>query len=1210
MQRYVEMILKHRWIVVGLIVLLTAGAGGILTQAVVSTDLARMFLGEDPGYYRYKESIADFGSDNYIAYSLRLPELFSEKSRKRIEDLSADIGTHPEIESVDSVYSALRVEDDGQQTRVRSYGDSLGSGVPPERLMADLEADPLLRDALLSKNGEHILLLVRLVFDETRTAEMGPIMMAAVEQKMMNAGFRPEDWHRAGMLASIYGVIQETVFSITRILPVVILILLLSVWFMFRRFWPVFVTMLVGGIAATWTMAFSVLIDHRVSVLIAMVPAVVLTVSFSDVIHLCSAYLMELRRGRNKHDAIVKSGSEVGWACIWTSVTTFVGFLALAFIPTPIFRQLGVVLASGVGVALLLAMTVGPVAFSFLKQPPAWEKGATKRLQSGIDSLLGWIERIVLARPVTIIVVFLVAFGIAGWGASKIYIDVDFQGRLSKDHPIRVDQEWFGEQFPGTGTISIFVDTGKTGGIKDPEILAALTRYEAAVEAVPDVDGLDGLPDLIRRVYRTWRKGDPDGLPDTQQAVAQTLLLLEGAKGVDKLMDFEERRLRLLLRLPESGVRQMHHVGREADRLAADLRTMDVKVEVSGLAYLVGGWLDHVVDGQKNGVALALALVALMMMLALRSISAGLVSMIPNFLPLIALGGLAGLLWDLVDSDTLAVAMMAIGIGVDDTIHFLMRFRLEMQRGRTPQKAMRETLRFSGRAIIITSVVLAAGFAPFAMSSYVPVRNMGTLLPFCFLVAVLADLFMVPAMAVLGAFPFARDRNSGYLPAGSTSAPEPRPGKLKLLLVNPHDATYRHNASAFKRRVTYYALTLPSLAALVPDELEADVMLIDEGIEPLQGLESADLVAITAITPSAPRAYEIAAQARALGKTVVLGGPHPTLMPDEAAQHADAVVVGFAEESWPRLLRQFAATGTVEPRYEQDPKLPLTNMPRPRRDLLQTDRYLKIPVLQASRGCPNRCSFCCIPAMWGQDFHRRPVAEVITEVRALESKRLLFLDPSMAEQREYGLELFAALAPLHTRWGGLSTVKMAFDDELLQAAAGAGCRGLLVGFESLAQGSLDGIHKQFGEAARYQEAVKRFHEAGIAVLGTFVFGLDHDTPDIFERTAQFVDDARIDLVRYSVFTPFPGTQAFTDLDAEGRILTRDWTLYNTENVVYQPRNFTPEELQAGLSRAWAHTFSMRSIAKRVRPFSPLGWLAIGANFAFRHYARTAVWKRK
>jgi predicted RND superfamily exporter protein/radical SAM superfamily enzyme YgiQ (UPF0313 family) len=1206
MRRYVEFILRFRWWVVALILIITAGAGGILTRAVISTDLARMFLGEDPGYYRFKEKIGEFGSDYYIAYALRLPKLFSKASSQRIEALSERIEGHPEVESVSSLYRAPYMVDDGERLKVSTYGKAIQEGASPETLKAALAGDEAISSTMISRDGEYLLLIVKLVFDETRTAENGPKILADVEAMMTADGFLAEETHRAGMLASIYGVIQQTVFSINRVLPVVIIVLLLSVWLAFRRLWPVLVTMLVGGIAATWTMALSVLIDPRISVLMAMVPAVVLTVSFSDVIHLCSAYLMELRRGSDKQEAIVKSGSEVGLACLWTSATTFVGFIALSFIPTPVFRQLGIVLASGVGVALLLAMTLGPVAFSFLKRPPAWDKGSARRVQSVIDGFLNWVEAFVLARPVTVVLVFVGFLGLSIWGASAIYIDVDFQGRLSKEDPIRVDQEWFQSHFPGTGTISIFVDTGKDEGIKDPATLQALAAYEGRVESLPDVDGLDGLPDLVRRVYGTWRKDDPDRLPDTSEAMAQTLLMLEGTDGLDQFVDFEGRHLMLLLRLPEKGVREMHEVGALADRLAAPLRELGMEVEVSGTAYLVGGWLDHIVDGQRNGLLIALAMVALMMMFALRSVRAGLVSMVPNVLPLLALGALAAVLWDLVDSDTLGIAMMAIGIGVDDTIHFLMRFRLECRRGLGERAAMRETLRFSGRAIIITSLVLGAGFAPFALSSYVPVRNMGTLLPFCFLVAVVADLFMVPALAVLGAFPFSRKGNRGYQAAGPETAEAPADPALKILLVNPHDATYRYDASAFKKNVTYYALTLPTLASLVPKELNASVMIVDEGIEPLTGLAQADLVAITAVTPSAPRAYEIAAEARAMGKTVVMGGPHATLVPDEVAVHADAVVTGFAEESWPRLLREFAATGKLAPRYQQEPKRPLVNLPIPRRDMLQLGKYLRIPVLQASRGCPNRCTFCCIPAMWGQDFHRRPVADVVHEVKAIGSRRLLFLDPSMAEQRAYGLELFAALRPLKVRWGGLATVKMAFDDELLQAAARSGCRGLLVGFESICQASLDGIHKSFGNAKEYKEAVRRFHAAGIAILGTFVFGLDHETPDVFEQTAQFIDEAQIDLVRYSVFTPFPGTQAFADLDAQGRILTRDWGLYNTENVVFQPQNFTPEELQQGLARAWAHTYSYASILRRVRPASKLSWLTLGANLAFRHYARKAV----
>jgi len=432
---------------------------------------------------------------------------------------------------------------------------------------------------------------------------------------------------------------------------------------------------------------------------------------------------------------------------------------------------------------------------------------------------------------------------------------------------------------------------------------------------------------------------------------------------------------------------------------------------------------------------------------------------------------------------------------------------------------------------------------------------------------------------------------------------------MNILLVSPYDSTYRHGHSSFRRSVSYPALTLPTLAALVPEAFAAQVRVVDEGVQPLPPLDGVDLVGISCVTPSAPRAYEIAEEARRRGIPVVLGGPHPTLNPEEAAQHADSVVIGFAEETWPQLLSDLVETGRMQPLYRQEGPVELGGRPLPRRDVLDLSRYLRVPVIQASRGCPNTCTFCSIPAMWGRDFHARPVQEVVSEIQSIRSRRFLFLDPSLAENPRYALALFHALRPLGIRWAGLATIKLAEDPVLLKAAADCGCRGILVGFESISQESLGAIRKHFGNASAYLDAVKRFHDQGIAVLGTFVFGLDHEGPDVFERTARFVDEARIDLVRYSVFTPFPGTPAFQKLDAEGRILTRDWNLYNTENVVFRPQQMTPEQLQQGLEHAWRHTTSLRSIFTRVRFFKRLGWFTLAANLAFRFYARKAVLAR-
>lgn len=430
---------------------------------------------------------------------------------------------------------------------------------------------------------------------------------------------------------------------------------------------------------------------------------------------------------------------------------------------------------------------------------------------------------------------------------------------------------------------------------------------------------------------------------------------------------------------------------------------------------------------------------------------------------------------------------------------------------------------------------------------------------------------------------------------------------MKILLINPADSTYRHDSSAFKRRVTYYALTLPTLASLVPEELQAEVRIFDEGVEPVQGLDEADLVGITAVTPSAPRAYELADEARALGKTVVLGGPHVTLMPEEAAEHADSVVTGFAEETWPQLLRDHSA-GDMAPLYSHLGRAAVTNLPIPRRDLLNLKKYLKIPCIQASRGCPNQCSFCAIPEVWGRHYHQRPLDEVVAEIESLGSKRLLFLDPAMTENRAYAADLFRALAPLKKKWAGLSTIRIASDPELLDLARKSGCIGLLVGFESLSQESLAGINKGFSDASGYLEAVHILHDNGIGILGTFVFGLDGDDNDVFKRTADFIDEARIDMVRYSVFTPFPGTPVFKQFEDEGRIISRDWGRYNTEDVVFRPRNMSPERLAKGLREAWAQTTSYRSIFKRVRWLSSGALLSFVINLGFRFYAKKVLFK--
>ncbi len=421
---------------------------------------------------------------------------------------------------------------------------------------------------------------------------------------------------------------------------------------------------------------------------------------------------------------------------------------------------------------------------------------------------------------------------------------------------------------------------------------------------------------------------------------------------------------------------------------------------------------------------------------------------------------------------------------------------------------------------------------------------------------------------------------------------------MRILLIMPDAHMHKLRLGSLVWSFREAPLTLTTLAAIDLKVRDVEYVLVDESVERVPLDAEVDLVGISTITGCAQRAYALADHYRARGIPTILGGIHVTLMPEEAARHADAIVLGMAESVWPRVVND-VRRGCLQPRYcGSFPQGDLLeNVPAPRREL-QHGRYMMPNTIQASRGCRRHCEFCVVPHIWPR-FFKRPVADVIRDVRLVQGRYFAFNDVSLLEDREYARELLSALIPLHKQWGGLCTTDIERDTELMDLLTRSGCRYLLIGFESLSTMGLRDIRKGFNHVDRYRQIVMALHEHNISVQACFVFGLDSDDQTVFASTVDWINQLQIDIPRYSLYTAFPGTPLFQQLEDQGRILSHNWEDYDTMHVVVRPLGMTPEQLYDGFRWAYRETFRALNVMRRLRGFSINSLVNLVGNCAYR-----------
>ncbi|HEY1243020.1 MAG TPA: radical SAM protein [Bryobacteraceae bacterium] len=452
-----------------------------------------------------------------------------------------------------------------------------------------------------------------------------------------------------------------------------------------------------------------------------------------------------------------------------------------------------------------------------------------------------------------------------------------------------------------------------------------------------------------------------------------------------------------------------------------------------------------------------------------------------------------------------------------------------------------------------------------------------------------------------------------YLDAAIRGSPvQPR----YALLINPF---YPKDPNAsFGKHVLTPTLALTSFAATTPEHWEIrywDENLLD-GRPPFAPMP--EVVGITVHLTFARRAFELAQWYRSRGSKVVLGGLHVLSCPEECAPHADALAVGDGVQLWPRILAD-VESGRLRPRYSATYETDYRQDPAPRRSILPRQSFLTTTSLIATRGCHNRCGFCYL-ATDGlrMPYRMRDPAQIAAEFAADSQPYAVFIDNNLGSNRPYLRALCQALQPLQKIWSAAVSIDVTDDPDLIRLMALAGCTGVFVGFESLTDENLADARKKTPKAGDYARRVSILHDHGIQVNGSFVLGFDHDRKDVFVRTADWIEQNRLECATFHVLTPYPATPLFRQMEAEKRLLHRDWSLYDTAHVVFRPRHMSPEELEEGYAWLYQRLFSHASIWNRrpedwraVAPYLAMSYLYKRSNrfwrFLIQHHLVHAVW---
>lgn len=745
MDRWIDRVLRYRIGIILAVLLVSVPLVVSVTTLRSQDTYDGWFAADDPTYRFYQTFQSRFANDMFIMAAFRDDPLITPANIAIIRDLTARLEAMPRIRQVTSLTNVEFIRGSADQLVVEPLvrEDEMLDEVTIARIGERAQSRPLYRDVLISGDGTTTAVVAELERVDGMNEEMAVVasVRGILDELTAETGKR---FHLGGYPVMDVDVMQASERDVRTFIPLTLLLIVVALWVLFRRVAPVAFGLIVVALTLLWTFGIYAGAGNEYSMMMSIVPVLLIAIGIADAVHILVHYYEELRQGRAQLDALKRTLRQKARPCLFTTLTTGVGFISFLASDIPIVRLTGVYAALGIGLAFLLSVIVLPALLS-LTRPP--RQAAQSQSSGRLETLLAGIDRLTLPRPRAILIGALVVGVMGAWGATQLVAETSWLELLRVGHPLQRDYEFIETNLTGLSNLEIVVE-GERDVLRTPETLHKLDRLSAFALAQPGVRKTLSPVDHVKAINRALHGDDPAfyRIPDDPRQVAQSLLLYEFSGGNELrdyvTGDYASGRLSVLAETTSS---------RESSALKARIvdyaeDELDLSVRTTGTVALVEAMMAKVASSQIKSLAIALGLITVLMALLLGSIRLALISLIPNALPIFLMFGVMGWTGIPLDTATSIVAGLALGIAVDDTIHFLTRFRCELRTTPNYRDALARTTRSVGRAIVSTSVILTVGFSVLLLGSFQGTVYLGLLTGLTMAFAVASDLVLLPAL--------------------------------------------------------------------------------------------------------------------------------------------------------------------------------------------------------------------------------------------------------------------------------------------------------------------------------------------------------------------------------------------------------------------------------------------------------------------------------